>query len=186
MSSPRRPAAAAHAIGTVGDALQFVDHELGNHQLAVEDAGIDDVGDAAVDDHAGIEDRGPRALDFAGELDVRNHEAEVVLGLDQQADADVTKDDAQRQLNPALIKRHLDPAAFGFVERHRHQRFDHQLRDVGQEHANDQAEVDRRNNVEPFAANEGVERDHDPRPARECRRGPPMPATRALGEKHSS
>ena len=53
------PAAAAVAlqrVGGVGDELQLLEHELRDHERAVEEAGLADVGDAAVDDHAGVED----------------------------------------------------------------------------------------------------------------------------------
>ena len=49
-------AVALHRIGGVGDELQFLQHELRDHQRAVEEARLADVGDAAVDDHARVED----------------------------------------------------------------------------------------------------------------------------------
>ncbi len=58
--------------------------------------GLDHVGDPAVDDHAGVEDVGPAALDLLGELDVGDDEAEVVLRLHQQADAGVAEDGGAR------------------------------------------------------------------------------------------
>ena len=50
------PAAIAlHGIGRIGHHLKLVQNELRDHQDAVEKAGIGDIGDAAVDDDAGIE-----------------------------------------------------------------------------------------------------------------------------------
>ena len=49
-------AVALQRIGRVGDELQLLQHELRNDQRAVEEAGLADVGDAAVDDDAGVED----------------------------------------------------------------------------------------------------------------------------------
>ena len=53
------PAAAAVAfqrVGGIGDELQLLQHELRDDERAVEKAGLADVGDAAVDDDAGVED----------------------------------------------------------------------------------------------------------------------------------
>ena len=49
-------AVALQRVGRVGDELQFLQHELRDDQRAVEEAGLADVGDAAVDDDAGVED----------------------------------------------------------------------------------------------------------------------------------
>ncbi len=53
---PATAAVALHRVRRVGDQLQFLEHELRDHQRAVEKAGLADVGHAAVDDHAGVED----------------------------------------------------------------------------------------------------------------------------------
>jgi len=53
MSSPRRPR--LRFIGGIGDQLQLAQHELRDHQGAVDKSGFDDIGDAAVDDDAGVE-----------------------------------------------------------------------------------------------------------------------------------
>ena len=86
---PAPAAAAAQPVGAVGHGLQFADDELGHDQLPVENVRLHHVGDPPVDHHAGVEDARLQPLDFLGELDVGNDEAEVVLGLHQQADADV-------------------------------------------------------------------------------------------------
>ena len=49
-------AVALHGVRRIGDELQFLQDELRDDQRAVEKAGLADVGDAAVDDHARIED----------------------------------------------------------------------------------------------------------------------------------
>ncbi len=48
-------AVALHRIGRIGHQLQLAQHELRNHQHAVEETGFGDIGDAAVDDHAGVQ-----------------------------------------------------------------------------------------------------------------------------------
>src|SRR5579864_5336865 len=49
-------AIAFHGVGGIGDQLQFAQHELRDDEHAIEKTGFGDVGDAAVDDDAGIED----------------------------------------------------------------------------------------------------------------------------------
>src|SRR5579872_5341874 len=53
---PAPPAIALHGIGRIGHHLQFVQHELRNHQHAVEETRVGDIGDTSVDNHAGIQD----------------------------------------------------------------------------------------------------------------------------------
>ena len=51
------PAAVAlQRIGRIGDQLQFSQNKLRNRQSAINKAGFGDIGDAAVDDDAGVED----------------------------------------------------------------------------------------------------------------------------------
>src|SRR5579871_4991206 len=49
-------AIAFERIGGVGHQLELAEHELGDDQGAIQEPGFDDVGDAAVDDDAGVED----------------------------------------------------------------------------------------------------------------------------------
>ena len=84
-------------------------HEPRHDQLVVEDLGLDDVGDPAVDHDAGVEHEGLQPFDFLGELDVGNDEAEIVVRLHQQADADVAQHHAQRQVD----RRHDRPCKIG-------------------------------------------------------------------------
>ena len=48
-------AVAAQRIGRIGDLLQLLEHELRNDERAVDESGLADVRDAAVDDDAGVE-----------------------------------------------------------------------------------------------------------------------------------
>ena len=68
-------------VGAVGDTLKLLEHEARNDELLVDDPGLGDVGDAAVDDHRRIEHERACSLDLFGKLDVRDDEAKVVLGL---------------------------------------------------------------------------------------------------------
>jgi hypothetical protein len=66
-----------HGIGRVGHHLEFVQNELRNYQNAVEETGIGDIGDAAVDDDAGIEDLLIGAgLGFSAEYSAQSAEIE--------------------------------------------------------------------------------------------------------------
>src|SRR5262249_47909962 len=49
-------AVALHRVGGIGDELQLLQDELRDDQRAVDEPGLADVGDAAVDDHARVED----------------------------------------------------------------------------------------------------------------------------------
>ena len=42
-------------IGAVGDLLQLAQHEMGHYQRPFQESGLADVGDAAVNDDAGVE-----------------------------------------------------------------------------------------------------------------------------------
>ena len=96
MSSPRRPRLRRSLSLESAIALQLGDHELRHDQLVVDDARFDDVGDPAVDHHARVEHVRLEPFHFLGELDVGNDEAEVVLRLQQHADAGVAQHHAPR------------------------------------------------------------------------------------------
>src|SRR6185312_1426010 len=53
---PATPPVALERVGGVGHQLQFAQHKLRSHDGTVEKTSLGDVGDAAVDDDAGIED----------------------------------------------------------------------------------------------------------------------------------
>jgi hypothetical protein len=141
--------ATAELVAGVGNGLELGHDELRHDELIVDDAGLDDVGDAAVDHHARVEDVGLEAFDFLRELDVRDDEAEVVLGLQKDADARIADDGGQRDLGPINPFRFTGSAL-------RQQRREGELEDIGKKQANDRAEIDGRNRVEAFAADGDV------------------------------
>src|SRR5439155_9675429 len=115
-------------VAGIGDRLQLGQHESRHDELVVEDVRLDQVGDAAVDHHAGVEDVGLEALHFLREFDVGNDEAEIVLRLNEDADADVAEDHAEE-------KRRRQPDASGPAvagEWRRHDRREYQHDDVRQ------------------------------------------------------
>src|SRR5207244_8570088 len=52
---PPAAAIALQRVGRIGDELQLLQHELRNHQRAVDEPGLAHVGDPAVDDHARVQ-----------------------------------------------------------------------------------------------------------------------------------
>ena len=58
-------AVAAQRVGAVGDVLELVEDEARHDQRAVDEPGLDDLGDPAVDDRAGVDDD-PRLARPAG------------------------------------------------------------------------------------------------------------------------
>src|SRR5262249_2982832 len=50
------PAVSFEGIGRVSDQLQLTQHELRSHDDAVEKASLGNIGDSAIDDHAGVQD----------------------------------------------------------------------------------------------------------------------------------
>ena len=146
-----QPAAAATAprpIGTVGDVLQFGQDEAGHDQLAVEDFCLDHVGDSSVDHHARIQDKGLQPLHFLGKFHIGNNETKIVAGLHQQADAQVAQNDTQRQIDRGPIR---------LQNRMRRQRQPH---DIGQEKADNRAEIHARDHVQLLVADKNIGRDH--------------------------
>src|SRR5207248_4023690 len=79
----------------------FVQDESRHDELAFEYAGRCDVGDSAVDQDAGVQQDRARALALLGKFDVRDDEAEIVLGLQDEADRQVAADHAQHQVDVA-------------------------------------------------------------------------------------
>ena len=96
-------AIALQGVGGIGHQLQFAQHELRDHDDAVEEAGFGDVGDAAVDDDAGVEDLvALLALLFAAEDAAQRRQVQQValVGADHQAD--VGHDHHDHDLQEAL------------------------------------------------------------------------------------
>ena len=78
-----------HGVGGIGDQLQLAQDELRGHDDAVQEAGLGDVGDAAVDDDAGVENLiDALALLLAAEDAAQRRQVEQValVGADDQAD----------------------------------------------------------------------------------------------------
>src|SRR5262249_44842471 len=78
---PPPAAIALELVGTVGNALQLLQHKPRHDQLAVDDSRVADVGDAAVDNDTGVQSQGAVALHLFRKLHVRNDEAKFVFGL---------------------------------------------------------------------------------------------------------
>src|SRR5579883_1006929 len=112
---PAAAAVALHGIGRIGDELQLAQDELRNHQNAVEEAGFGDIGDAAVDDDARIQDL-ERLLRrfFAPEDAAQRREIQHVALLRADDEADVRHQQQQADLQERLL---LD----GAIEHQRHQ-----------------------------------------------------------------
>ena len=91
-----------------------------------------------------------RPFDFLGELDVGNDEAEIVLGLQQDADAGVADDRGQGEAEK------IDQLRIGLGD----PRAEGEQKHVGQKQADDHAEVDGGDRVEPLAADGHVGDEH--------------------------
>ena len=142
---PQRP------VGRVGRGLEFVEHERRDHEPALEQARLGEVGDPSVDDRGGIEDVGAEPTDVPGELDVGNEEAEVVAGLEEQARAEVAQNGAEDDGQPRPDR----AVAVGREDRRQRQH-----RDVGQEHAHEEAEVDGGDRGQVLALDAGIDPHH--------------------------
>ena len=82
-------AIALERVGGVGHQLQLAQYELRGDDDAVEESGFGDVGDAAVDDHAGVEDLvALLALLLAAEDSAQGRQVQQValVGPDDQSD----------------------------------------------------------------------------------------------------
>ena len=100
------PAAIAlHRVGRVGDQLQLLEDELRDDDRAVHEAGFADVGDAAVDDDAGVEDL--VALARAGRAEQRDEvlrlEPFAAAGPEHQAQVRQREQDEAVQEDHALV-----------------------------------------------------------------------------------
>ena len=146
------PAAAGALLAVVRfrSRLEFVEHEGGHHEAALEHARLGEVGDPAVDDGGGVEHVGAEAADVAGELNVGDQESEVVAGLNQQARAEVAQHAAQDEREPGVER---------VVGAQRQDRLEGEEGDVGDEHADQQPEVHGRDRRQILAADHAVETD---------------------------
>ena len=71
-------------VRTVGDPLQFLQHEAGHDHPGIHDASIAHIRDPAVDDHARIEHERLVPLHLLGKFDIRDNEAKFVAGLQER------------------------------------------------------------------------------------------------------
>src|ERR1022692_2112832 len=96
---PAAAAIALHGIGRIGHQLQFPQHELGNYQHAIQKSRLCDIGDAAIDDDAGVQN----LVRLFGRLLSSENAAErgqiqhvALRGADNQAD--ISHDEQQGHL----------------------------------------------------------------------------------------
>ena len=99
---PAPAAVPAQRVGRVGDLLQLLQHELRHDERAVDESGLADVGDAAVDDDAGVENSVSPLR-----LRARPEQADELLGLEPLARlrAEHEADVRQHQQNRALWRK---------------------------------------------------------------------------------
>jgi hypothetical protein len=163
VSSPAPAAVALQPVRAVGDLLKFQQHKLRHDHRALDDSRLGDVRDAPVNQHARVEQERPRALSLLAKLDVRDHESEIVLRLHDEADREIARDRAQQQVDVAHDRelRLVADAAGG----HELVKLDRQRRDeaepVGDRDADDQAQVQSREQREFSARGQDVNADDD-------------------------
>lgn len=93
-------ASAFDGIFGVSDLLQFFQDEAGDDDDAFEEIGFDEVGDAAIDDDAGVEQEEVVGFVLFGEADVGDDEGEIFLvAAHGQDDADVTEAEKEAEAN---------------------------------------------------------------------------------------
>jgi hypothetical protein len=145
--------------------LQFIEDEARLDQFALHEAGLGNVRDPAVDDHGGIEDHRPAALLLFGEFHVRNDEADVVLGLNDEADREIAADNAQDHLDG--LDEHL-----GRLGRGGHDQVHNQRQPVGGHHPDQQAKKHTRQGRKRLGRQEDVRRDDQDSKQHEQRNDP--------------
>ena len=92
------PASAAfQTVRTVSDGLQFQQNEPGDDQLRRDNLGVGDIRDSTVNDHRGVQHQRTTTFGVFGELNIRNDESYVVLGLENETDREVATNDADGQ-----------------------------------------------------------------------------------------
>ena len=136
-------ALALRRIGGVGDHLQLAQDEFRNDQHAFEETGFRDIGDAAVDDRAGVNDLGialARAL--SGEQPAQRGEVEQVALARAHHQADVGHEQQHGELEQAACM------AFGQAV----------AQDQGKEKGSDDAEQAADHALQAGAAGSGPER----------------------------
>src|SRR5271156_6497166 len=90
-------------VGGIGYELQFAEHKLRNDNESIEESGLGDVGDAAVDNHAGVEDLVTlRARFFAAEDSAEGGEVEQISLVRADRQSYVGHDQHDHDLQEAL------------------------------------------------------------------------------------
>ena len=112
---PAPAAVALHGIGGIGDQLQLTQDELRNHQDAIEKAGFGDVGDAAIDNHAGVENlEGLLGRFFPAENTAQRRQVQHVALGGAHDQADISHEQQENNLYERL--------GCGLADHQRHQK----------------------------------------------------------------
>ena len=121
---------------------------LDQHDQRDERGGVEE---ARVGVRRGVEDVWPQATHVTGELDERDQEPEVVAGLEQEARARVAEHRTEHEGQPL-------PGRIAAIQGQDRRQREH--RDVGEEHADEQAEVDGGDRRQALAADRRIHADH--------------------------
>jgi hypothetical protein len=90
------PAGADDRVVGIGDGLQFVQDETRDDDRPFQEPGVNQVGDASVNNNAGVQDEQVFGLALRGEADVGDDEGEILLvAAHGQDHADVAEADKQ-------------------------------------------------------------------------------------------
>ena len=149
------PALALLPVVAVGERLQLVHHEPRDDHRRVDDAGARQLVEAAVDDRGGVEDQRARAAHLPRELDVGDHQPEVVAGGQHHRHGQVHEDDADRDLPEAQV----DRGGLLEVPRVGHE-VDHAAHGDRAHQSQHRPDEDRDDPREPLVRRERVDRDH--------------------------
>ena len=136
-------------------------HESGHNQRRIEQPRLGQIGDPAVDDHAGVEQQRPRALHLLGEFHVRNDETKVAARLEQETDAEVAnhggqnETDAQVDRLPDLLNQGGGQISFEDSREGTQSQHD----EVAQSQTHQQADIQCRQDRDVFLLNKNIGRD---------------------------
>ena len=138
-------AGAPHRVLGVGEAVQLGQHEAGHDQAAGQEVGLDDLGDAAVDDRVAVEDLevGAALLAHLEQVLVEVVELGRLAQRDDEAEHAEREEAQQRVLVPDLVDLLVAHLEHGVVDQARDDDADRHA-----EHAGDQGqEVELRDHV---------------------------------------
>ena len=137
-----------------GDFLKFLDDEAGNDDAGIDEFGFDEVEDAPVDQGRSIENERSPPFEFAGELNVRDDEAEVILGLQKEGNTPV-REQKRRQKTDQILVRAAGPAEDFLFEDRSNGKLEH----ITEHESDEQAEVNSREVLDPFSLDRHVGKD---------------------------